>query len=85
MENISIGDGWQDFAANLIPLDASPGQYTDMRIAFYAGAVLILETTAKVAELDAAAGIVLLERLHEEKRAFLREMKQRRQVQRGTP
>jgi hypothetical protein len=87
MKNVSsIADGWQDFAANVIPLDAPPGQYTDMRVAFYAGAVMILEATAKIAEkLDEAAGVVVLERLHDEKRAFLREMKQRQQAQRGMP
>ncbi|MGF6957966.1 hypothetical protein [Paraburkholderia youngii] len=78
MKDITIAEGWQEFAANVIPLSAPPAQYTDMRTAYYAGAIQILETCAKIAEsVDETTGVVMLERLHEEKREFLREMKRR--------
>jgi hypothetical protein len=79
MKTLSIVDGWQDFAASVIPLTAPPAQYTDMRVAFYAGAILILDATIAIGDSDAseAARIEMLDRLHVERRAFLQEMKLR--------
>jgi hypothetical protein len=75
MKTLSIVDGWQDFAASVIPLSAPPAQYMDMRMAFYAGAVMILEATEKIAAIgNDNTCVEMLERLHVERRAFLREM-----------
>ncbi|MGF6981384.1 hypothetical protein QFZ99_000860 [Paraburkholderia atlantica] len=78
MRSLCIADAWTDFSAHVIPLDASPGQYSDMRMAFYAGACAILEFTAAIAEeSDMDKGVRMLDRLHGEKRAFLNEMELR--------
>lgn len=74
----SIADGWLDFVGQLMPLTASPEQYANMRTAFYAGASLILRMTDRIAELpDEQRGVRILQRLHEEHRAFLRQLNAR--------
>jgi hypothetical protein len=83
MKSRSIEEGWLEFAASVIPLDAPPSQYTDMRIAFYAGASLMLQATAEIAEIAHTSehtAVDLLERLHVERRQFLHEMQQRKRT-----
>lgn len=75
MNTISILDAWTDFENDVIPLDAPPIQHIEMRRAFYAGAIAILQFTKKIADIpDEREGMQMLERLHVEKRAFMAEM-----------
>ncbi|MGF6607095.1 hypothetical protein OKW45_001995 [Paraburkholderia sp. WSM4175] len=79
----SIAVAWQSFAADMIPLDAPGSQYSDMRMAFYAGAIHCIDILT--APVDGRIDAPTVNRLHEERRTFLREIKQRQQMQRGTP
>jgi hypothetical protein len=73
--NFSISDEWTRFAGNVIPLDASDIQRTEMRRAFYAGAIALIDITSAIAEIpDENTGVRILERLHVEKHAFLNEI-----------
>lgn len=45
-----------------------------MRLAFYSGAALILHITNEITEMPDYAAVAILERLHAEKREFIREI-----------
>lgn len=73
--NFSLNDAWTSFAGAVVPLNASDIQRTEMRRAFYAGAIAVIDITSAIAEIpDENIGVRILERLHVEKHAFLNEI-----------
>ena len=77
MNSLTIRDAWTSFDSAVVPLDASPLQHVEMRRAFYAGAIAVIDITAAIADIpDCSVGVRILERLHDEKHAFLYELRQ---------
>ena len=47
-DNFSLVNEWTRFAGRVIPLDASDIQRTEMRRAFYAGAIAVIDITSAI-------------------------------------
>lgn len=74
----SIGAAWESYRREVVPGDAPAVQVQECRRAFYAGAkatlgVLLVIGDDAVGEDD---GVAIIEALHEESRAFMRDVLQ---------
>ena len=71
----TVEEYWQDYRALCVPAHAVHEQLYQLRLAFYAGAQLMLDMTMFLASLDEAHAVVLLEGFHGEMRAFRETLK----------
>jgi hypothetical protein len=72
----TIQEAWESFERAVVPIDAPPIQRQEMRKAFYAGAVSMLNiVTGPLTDMSDEAGCALIDSLVEEGRMFFREFK----------
>lgn len=73
-----IENGWNPYAEHVLPSGASAVQKQETRRAFYAGAGLLFEAITNAVgpdDVSEDAGMVILESVDAEIRAFLRDVK----------
>lgn len=73
----TVASEWEGYVEAVMPKDAPPIQRKEMRRSFYAGAAAILAIQSDISsdQVSEAAGVAILQGLHEEMRDFLVQMK----------
>lgn len=73
----TVKEKWESFSAATIPAKASKEQVTDMRNAFYAGAMVVMDIQYAIGgdAYSEEAGVAVLEGLHEEMEQHIQSLK----------
>jgi len=68
----TIADGFASYRSHVIPSSASAVQVSECRLAYYAGAMMLLSTVAAIGDgdIDDADGVAILEALQQESERF---------------
>lgn len=67
----TIQEKWESYLKTVMPADAPAAQIRECRIAFYAGAVMMMETMKSISDTDNEdAAVAMLEGLEDECNAF---------------
>ncbi len=66
-----IATAWAQTETMMVPAWASSGQRQDMRAAFYAGVQVVLGALDHISGLEENDGVNVLEKLHQEMRAYV--------------
>lgn len=87
MKNVdrTIANGWQRFEAVSTQRGVKPGELQELRMAFFAGAATVLGVMTEISksEVSDAAGVHILEGMHQEVRAFAGELRETSARMRG--
>jgi hypothetical protein len=77
---MTIAEAWQDYERQVLPADAVPEQRSQLKMAFYAGAAVIMEINQRIGEPDISedGGVRILHAIDEELRQFVVDIQHRK-------